>query len=100
MVRQTPPETAPEVEARAETGRQAALEAPRRADADQPTHQQAQVEATRGHEHPFQNVGMSPQMPPAHRARFIERRKGPFQAFAPVAQEALAPGPRIRRRLR
>ena len=101
MVWQKPPGIAQEVDERAEQGRHTALQAPRRPDAGQPTHQQPQVEAAGVHEHALQDVGVTPQMYAAHRARLVEMGKGTFQALAALAQQPLAPrAPRMRRRFR
>ena len=41
-------------------GRDATLQAPRRADPRQRPHEQAEIESTRVHEQAFQDVGVSP----------------------------------------
>ena len=63
---------------------------PRGADADQSPHEQTQVEATGVHEHALQDVGVTPQMDAAQRARLVQMRPGAFQPLAPVAQQASA----------
>ena len=51
------------------------------------------VEAAGVHEHALQDVGVTPQMYAAHRARLVEMGKETFQALAALAQQPLAPGP-------
>ena len=63
---------------------QAALEAARRADADELPHQESEIEAADVDEEPFQDVRVATQVRPAQAARLIEMRVRPFQSLAPA----------------
>ena len=69
------------------------LKAARRADADPTLHEEPQIERADVHQHPFEDIGVPPQMHPAHPARLVEMRNGALESFATLAQQPLPPGP-------
>ena len=68
------------------------LEAPGRPAARQLSHEEAEVETARVHQKALEDVGVAPQVQPAHAPGFIEMGVGALQALAPLPQQALAPG--------
>ena len=50
----------------------------RRADADQPTHEELEIETARVNQQPLPNVGVTAEVHAAHAAGLIEMGKGPF----------------------
>ena len=71
-------------------GRQAPLQAPWRADADERPHQEAQVESADVHDEPFQDVRVAAQMGAPHPPGFVEMRVRAFQTLtaAPLQRPA------------
>lgn len=68
-------------------GSSAALEAPRRADARQAANEQAEIEAADVHQEALPDVGVSPQMYPAHAPGLVEMGVGSFEPLAALAQQ-------------
>ena len=73
-----------------EKRRGAALEASRRADADELSHQETKVQRAGLQERPLENVLVTAQVHTPHAARPIEMREGPFEPLAALPQQALA----------
>jgi hypothetical protein len=57
----------------------AALEAPRRADAEQLPHQQAEIQAAGMNHQTFEDVVVTAEVDASHAARFVQVRRRPFQ---------------------
>ena len=68
----------------------AALQPARRADPDQMTHDEPEIEATRMNQEALQDVGVAAQMGAPHPARVVEMRKRAFDPFAALAHQAAA----------
>ena len=85
---------------RREDGREATLEAPRCADADQVAHDEPEIEAARMNQDALQDVGVPTQMRAAQRAGFIQMGVRALKIFAAAPQEPLSPSPTNARRLR
>ena len=64
------------------------LEPARRADADQLSHEQSEIEAGRMEQQALADVGVAAEVHAAHPARPIEMGKGPFQPLPAKAQQA------------
>src|ERR687898_3261773 len=82
----------PQRHKRGDHGRQAALEPSWRADADQATHDDSEIEASRMNQQALQDVRVTTQMRPSHPARVIDMREGPFDTLAPLAHQAPSAG--------
>ena len=65
-----------------------ALQPARRADADQVTHDEPEIEATRMNQQTLQDVRVAAQMRAAHPARVVEMREGAFDALAALAHQS------------
>ena len=68
----------------------AALQPARRADPDQMTHDEPEIEATRMNQEALQDVRVAAQMRAPHPARVVEMRKRAFDPFAALAHQAAA----------
>ena len=92
---------ASEVTKRAEQGRHAALETPRRTDARLVPHQQAQIQRPGVYQYPLEDIGVTPQMHAPHPAPFRRDAQTDVPAVRRVGATAVARrAPRMRRRLR
>jgi len=76
------------------------LQASRRPDANQLSHEEAEIEAARVDQHSFPNVCVPAQIYAAHATGLVEMREGPLQPLAAQPQQAQAPWTAERRRLR
>ena len=74
----------------AESRDESALEAARRADADQVPHEKPQIEAAGMNQQPLADVRVSAEVHAAHPTGFKEMSEGPFQAVAAQPQQSLA----------
>jgi len=83
----------PECDDQRDQRAQAALEATRRADAEERAHQEPEIEAPDVDEEAFQDVRVAPQVRPAHPAGLIEMGVRPLQAFAAASLQPTAAGP-------
>ena len=93
-------QTRPDREHDGYRGREAALQAARRADSDQVPHDESEIEATCMNQDAFQDIRVAAQMRAAHAARVVEMREGAFDPLAALTHQApSASAPRIRRRL-
>src|SRR5258708_23435990 len=72
---------------------QAALQAARRPDADQMTHDEPEIESARMDQQSLEDVRVTPQMRPAHAAGVVEMRERAFDPFATLPHQAASPGP-------
>ena len=72
------------------TAAQSALQAARRADADQLTHDEPEIEATGMNQQALQDVRVTAQMRAAHAARVVEMREGAFDPLAASPHQAPA----------
>src|SRR6267142_3932863 len=68
----------------------APLQASRRADADQLTHEEPEIEGARVEQHALQNVRVPAEVHAAHPAGLIEMGKGSFHALPATSQQPLA----------
>ena len=80
------PETAQDELQGVEKRPDAALEATRRADARQTSHEQAEIQAAGVHQEALADVGVPPQMHPAQAPGLVEMGVGSLEAFAALAQ--------------
>jgi len=69
------------------------LERARRADADQPTHEEPEIETARVNQQPLPTVGVTAEVHAAHATGLIEMGKRSFRAFTAEPQEAQAACP-------
>ena len=76
-----------------EEGGRAVLEATRRANARQVSHEQAEIQAAGVDEEALPDVGVPPQMHPAQAPGLVEMGVGSLEALAVVAEQALTAGP-------
>src|SRR6266480_2121380 len=63
-------------------------QAPRCAEADQLTHHEPEIEATRMNQQSLQDVRVAAQMGAAHAARVVEMREGAFDLLAALAHQS------------
>ena len=87
--RHRPPERADQSDKSNESRNKSALEAAWRADADQLTHEQSEIEAGRVDQQSRPNVPVPSKVHAAHAAGLIEMRKRSFQPFAAQPEEPL-----------
>ena len=88
-----PPDRANEDHKSAHDDAEAALEASRRADADQLSHEEAEIEAAGMNQQPLPDVGMAAEVHATHPASLIEMGKGTLQACTAEPQQTQAPRP-------
>ena len=84
------PERANQREKGGQTRRRGGLAAARRADPNQLSHEQSEIEASRVNQQSLQNVRVAAQVHAAHPTGFVEMRKGSFQALAAAPQQPLS----------
>ena len=82
--------TAEKREQQGECRGHSALQAARRADADQLTHDEPEIEPTRMNQDALQNVGVAAQVRAPQCAGFVQVRMGSLQVLAAAAQQLLA----------
>ena len=82
MTHHGPPEPTPQREKGAQSRGEAALETSRRTDADQPTHEQAEIEAGGVDQQALPNASVPAQIHAPHPTGLIEMSKRAFQSFS------------------
>ena len=100
MRRHTLPEVATQRQKRREHGDEPPLQPARRADADQLTQEEPEIEAARVDQQPLADVRVAAQVHTAHPAGLVEMREGSFQALTAKRQRTRPRALRMRRRLR
>ena len=100
MTRHRLPERPNQREKGAEDRDDAALQAARRADADQLPHEEAEIEAAGVDQQPLQNVRVPAEVHAAHPAGLVEMREGSSKRSPRSRSSRWPRGPRMRRRLR
>jgi hypothetical protein len=88
VTRHGPPKRANQHHKSAESRDEPALEAARRAHADQSTQKHAEIEASRVDQQPLPDVGVPAQVHTPHAASLIEMSKWPFQALTAEPKQA------------
>lgn len=86
------PESAQRADQGVDEGAYAALEAARRPEARQVSHQQAQVQTADVHQQALEDVRMVAQIDPAPPSGFVQMRVGTFEPLAALAQQPLPAG--------
>ena len=90
IAHQRPPERATDYEKGTESRGQATLQAARRPNTDQLSHEQPEIEATDVNQEPLQNVRVPAEVHATHATGLVEMREGSFQALAAESEQALA----------
>ena len=90
MTPHTLPETSRQCQQRGDDRDEPPLQPSRRADADQLSHQQPEIETAGVNQQPLQNVGVSAQVHASHAAGLVEMREGPLQALAAEPEQPQA----------
>src|SRR5438045_5611575 len=81
----------PERDETGHRGREEPLQPSRRADANQVTHDEPEVEATGMNQEALQNVRVTPQVRPPHPTGVIEMRKRTLDPLAALAHQSASP---------